>query len=155
MVPNMHSKKRLLPVITFISIFFTFVPTMAGAKTPVIGLALSGGGVKGFAHIGVLKAIGTSNLVVGAAVVLQIILVTTFGVAMGAAISLLLALGLPASVPIVFTGNSVLLAVAALLLIGPVGGLAHSPEEYLEVESFVPRAQAMARAILRIDQAGL
>ncbi|MGE0701761.1 MAG: M20 family metallopeptidase [Hyphomicrobiaceae bacterium] len=33
---------------------------------------------------------------------------------------------------------------------GPVGGNAHTPEEYLEVESFVPRAQAMALAILRM-----
>jgi glutamate carboxypeptidase len=39
--------------------------------------------------------------------------------------------------------------------VGPVGGKAHSPEEYLEVASMVPRAQAMARAILRLDQAGL
>lgn len=31
---------------------------------------------------------------------------------------------------------------------GPVGGNAHSPEEYLEVGSIVPRAQAMAIAIL-------
>lgn len=31
---------------------------------------------------------------------------------------------------------------------GPVGGNAHSPEEYLEVGSMVPRAQAMAVAIL-------
>nr|WP_314073238.1 M20 family metallopeptidase [uncultured Roseococcus sp.] len=39
--------------------------------------------------------------------------------------------------------------------VGPVGGLAHSPEEYLEVASFVPRAQAMASAILRLESAGL
>jgi len=31
---------------------------------------------------------------------------------------------------------------------GPVGGLAHSPEEYLEVASLVPRAQALARSVL-------
>jgi glutamate carboxypeptidase len=31
---------------------------------------------------------------------------------------------------------------------GPVGGNAHSPEEYLEVDSMVPRAQAMATAIM-------
>lgn len=31
---------------------------------------------------------------------------------------------------------------------GPVGGLAHSPEEYLEVGSIVPRAQALAGAVL-------
>jgi glutamate carboxypeptidase len=30
---------------------------------------------------------------------------------------------------------------------GPVGGLAHTPEEYLEVESLVPRALALAGAI--------
>jgi glutamate carboxypeptidase len=39
--------------------------------------------------------------------------------------------------------------------VGPVGGLAHSPEEYLEIASLVPRAQTMARAILRLEQAGL
>jgi glutamate carboxypeptidase len=33
--------------------------------------------------------------------------------------------------------------------LGPVGGLAHSPEEYLELDSIVPRAQALALAILR------
>ena len=39
--------------------------------------------------------------------------------------------------------------------VGPVGGRAHTPEEYLEVASLVPRAQACARAIARLDQAGL
>ncbi|MBW7963657.1 M20 family metallopeptidase [Bradyrhizobium sp. BR 10261] len=33
--------------------------------------------------------------------------------------------------------------------VGPVGGLAHSPEEYLELDSIVPRAQTLALAILR------
>ena len=33
---------------------------------------------------------------------------------------------------------------------GPVGANAHTPEEYLEVASIVPRAQAMALAILRL-----
>lgn len=33
--------------------------------------------------------------------------------------------------------------------VGPVGGNAHTPEEYLEIDSIVPRAQAVARAILR------
>jgi glutamate carboxypeptidase len=37
--------------------------------------------------------------------------------------------------------------------VGPVGGRAHSPEEYLEVSTLVPRAQALARAILRLDEA--
>jgi glutamate carboxypeptidase len=39
--------------------------------------------------------------------------------------------------------------------VGPVGGKAHTPEEYLEVESLVPRAQAVARAICRMEAAGL
>lgn len=39
--------------------------------------------------------------------------------------------------------------------VGPVGGLAHSPEEYLEISSFVPRAQALARSVLRLEQVGL
>lgn len=39
--------------------------------------------------------------------------------------------------------------------VGPVGGLAHSPEEYLEIATLVPRAQALARSVLRLEQAGL
>lgn len=42
-----------------------------------------------------------------------------------------------------------------LCAVGPVGGKAHSPEEYLEVASMVPRAQALARAILRLEAANL
>ncbi len=34
--------------------------------------------------------------------------------------------------------------------VGPVGGNAHTAEEYLEVDSIVPRAQALALAILRL-----
>ena len=33
--------------------------------------------------------------------------------------------------------------------VGPIGGRAHSPEEYLEIDSIVPRAQALALTILR------
>jgi len=39
--------------------------------------------------------------------------------------------------------------------VGPVGGLAHSPEEYLEVASLIPRAQSLARSVLRLEQVGL
>ena len=35
--------------------------------------------------------------------------------------------------------------------VGPVGGNAHTAEEYLEIASIVPRAQALALAILRLD----
>ena len=34
--------------------------------------------------------------------------------------------------------------------VGPVGGRAHSPDEYLEIETFVARAQALALAVLRL-----
>lgn len=37
-----------------------------------------------------------------------------------------------------------------LCSVGPVGGNAHTPEEYLEIDSLVPRAQALALAILRL-----
>jgi glutamate carboxypeptidase len=39
--------------------------------------------------------------------------------------------------------------------VGPVGGKAHSPDEFLVIDSLVPRAQAMARAILKLEAAGL
>lgn len=39
--------------------------------------------------------------------------------------------------------------------VGPVGGRAHSPDEFLRLDSLVPRAQACARAILRLAEAGL
>ncbi len=41
-----------------------------------------------------------------------------------------------------------------LCSVGPVGGNAHTAEEYLELDSIVPRAQAMALAILRMPTAG-
>ena len=34
---------------------------------------------------------------------------------------------------------------------GPVGGKGHSPDEYLELDTFVPRAKAVALAIMRLD----
>ena len=38
--------------------------------------------------------------------------------------------------------------------VGPVGGKGHSPEEYMEVDTLVPRAQALALAILRLPLKG-
>jgi len=73
--------------------------------------------------IGVMKAIGTSNLIVAASVVFQIILVTTFGVLLGSLVAIGLGMGIPDSVPIIFSGTNVLLAILTLLAIGPIGGL--------------------------------
>jgi glutamate carboxypeptidase len=53
------------------------------------------------------------------------------------------------------SGFTALMGAPTLCAVGPVGGKAHSPEEYMEVDSFVPRAQALARTILRLDAAGI
>ncbi|MFH5926162.1 M20 family metallopeptidase [Roseomonas xinghualingensis] len=53
------------------------------------------------------------------------------------------------------SGFTAAVGAPTLCSVGPVGGKAHSPEEYMEVGTMVPRAQALARAILRLDQAGL
>jgi putative ABC transport system permease protein len=74
-------------------------------------------------QIGMLKAIGASNAIVGLAAIAQIIGVTVAGVLMGVAGTLLLSLTFPATIPILFSPNAVLLSVAALTLIGPLGGL--------------------------------
>jgi glutamate carboxypeptidase len=53
------------------------------------------------------------------------------------------------------SGFTAAMGAPTLCAVGPVGGKAHSPEEYLELDSLVPRAQALARAILRLDSAGI
>ena len=53
------------------------------------------------------------------------------------------------------SGFTAALGAPTLCATGPVGGKAHSPEEFMEVDSMVPRAQAMARAILKLESAGL
>lgn len=53
------------------------------------------------------------------------------------------------------SGFTTAMGAPTLCGVGPVGGKAHSPEEFLDVESLVPRAQALARTILRLDQAGV
>ena len=99
-----------------------------GVFTLLIGILVIGGFfqiqiLQKVPQIGVLKAIGASNAVVGAAAVVQIVMVTTLGVVIGGALTLLLSLGFPPTVPIVFDGQAALLAILALLLIGPLGGL--------------------------------
>lgn len=74
-------------------------------------------------QIGVLKAIGSSNGVVGWAAVIQIIVVTAIGVAIGGGFTYLFSLGLPPTIPFVFNGTRSLIAVILLLFIGPLGGM--------------------------------
>ncbi len=75
------------------------------------------------AQIGMLKAIGAANLTVGLASIIQIVVVTVLGVGFGAAVTLLLSLGFPPTIPIVFAPSAVMASVGSLLLIGPIGGL--------------------------------
>jgi glutamate carboxypeptidase len=39
-----------------------------------------------------------------------------------------------------------------LCAVGPVGGRGHTPEEYMEINTLVPRTQALALAVLRLPQ---
>ncbi|MBU8537568.1 M20 family metallopeptidase [Falsiroseomonas tokyonensis] len=48
------------------------------------------------------------------------------------------------------SGFTAAMGAPTLCAVGPVGGKAHTPEEYLELSSLVPRAQAVARAILKL-----
>lgn len=99
-----------------------------GVFTLLIGVLVIGGFfqiqiLQKVAQIGVLKAIGAPNPMVAAASVIQIIIITALGVGLGGLGTFLLALGFPPTVPIVFNGQATIFAVAALLLIGPIGGL--------------------------------
>lgn len=99
-----------------------------GVFTLFIGLLVIGGFfqiqvLQKVPQIGVLKAIGAPNPVIAAASVLQILIVTALGVAIGGLLTFLFSLSFPPTVPIVFNGQRTLLALGLLLLIGPVGGL--------------------------------
>ena len=99
-----------------------------GGFTLFIGILVIGGFfqiqiLQKVSQIGVLKAIGTSNPLVAAASVIQIVVVTVIGVAIGGLLSFLFSLTFPPTIPIVFNGATSALAVVALLAIGPLGGL--------------------------------
>jgi len=48
------------------------------------------------------------------------------------------------------SGFTAAVGAPTICAVGPVGGRAHSPDEYLEIETLVPRAQALALAVLRL-----
>jgi glutamate carboxypeptidase len=48
------------------------------------------------------------------------------------------------------SGFTAAVGAPTLCAIGPVGGRGHTPEEYLEIDTLVPRAQAVAQTILRL-----
>jgi putative ABC transport system permease protein len=99
-----------------------------GVFTLLIGVLVIGGFfqiqvLQKVPQIGVLKAIGSSNGVVGFASVIQITVVTAMGVAIGGGLTYLFSLGFPPTIPLVFNGTRSLIAVALLLFIGPLGGM--------------------------------
>jgi glutamate carboxypeptidase len=53
------------------------------------------------------------------------------------------------------SGFAAAMGAPTLCSVGPLGGKPHSPDEFLHINSLVPRAQACARAILRLEAAGL
>jgi putative ABC transport system permease protein len=100
-----------------------------GGFTLFIGILVIGGFfqiqiLQKVSQIGVLKAIGTSNPIVAAASVIQIVVITVIGVAIGGVLTYLFSLSFPPTVPIVFNGTTSAIALVALLVIGPIGGLA-------------------------------
>jgi putative ABC transport system permease protein len=98
------------------------------AFTLVIGVLVIGGFfqiqvLQKVPQVGVLKAIGATSGLVGLSAVIQIAAVTAAGVALGGVGTWLLSLTFPPTLPIVFNGLGTASALAALLLIGPAGGL--------------------------------
>ena len=99
-----------------------------GGFTLFIGLLVIGGFfqiqiLQKVAQIGVLKAIGTTNKVVVATFIIQIFMITIIGVLIGSLLTFLFSLTFPPTIPIVFNGATSAIAIVALLLIGPLGGL--------------------------------
>jgi putative ABC transport system permease protein len=99
-----------------------------GVFTLLIGILVIGGFfqiqiLQKVPQIGVLKAIGASNFVVGLSAVVQIIIVTAIGVGIGSALNYLFSLSLPPAIPLAFNGTWSLVAILLLLFIGPLGGM--------------------------------
>ncbi|MFN2159758.1 MAG: ABC transporter permease [Anaerolineales bacterium] len=98
------------------------------AFTLLIGVLVLGGffqiqTIQKIAQIGMLKAIGTSNGTVAGMTIMQIITISVFGVVLGVVGTLLISLGMPQEIPAEFNSGAILGAIAALLIIGPIGGL--------------------------------
>jgi putative ABC transport system permease protein len=74
-------------------------------------------------QIGMLKAIGTPNAIVGLATVLQIVVVTLLGIVIGSLITLGLSLLFPPNIPLVFDLRTGLTTILTILAVGPIGGL--------------------------------
>ncbi len=99
-----------------------------GIFTLLIGVLVIGGFfqiqiLQKVPQIGVLKAIGSSNGTVAAAAVIQIMIITLIGVGIGGLLTYVFSLFFPPTIPLVFDGQASLLAILALIFIGPLGGM--------------------------------
>ncbi len=75
------------------------------------------------AQIGMLKIIGASNWIIAITLLIQVMLTTVVGVAVGGLAVWAIALNLPPGIPAVFDGTKVAVAAITLLVSGPVAGL--------------------------------
>jgi putative ABC transport system permease protein len=74
-------------------------------------------------QIGMLKAIGASNLSVGTAALVQIVVVTLMGALVGGLAALGLSLFFPPTIPVQFEPGVITSTIIYLLIIGPLGGI--------------------------------
>ncbi len=96
--------------------------------TLLIGILVVGGffqiqTLQKVGQVGMLKALGASNPVVGLGATIQIVATNTLGVIIGGIAVWLLTFALPPTIPIVFVGQEILVAILTLLIIGPLGGM--------------------------------
>ncbi len=75
------------------------------------------------AQVGMLKAIGASKWLIALALLVQVMLTTICGLIIGGGGVWVLALMMPPTIPFVFDGREIIIAVGALLAIGPIAGL--------------------------------
>lgn len=74
-------------------------------------------------QVGVLKAMGAPNGLIVRSALAQILLVTAGGVVAGALGAYALALGIPATVPLSWPIDRLIVTLFSLLVLGPIGGL--------------------------------
>jgi putative ABC transport system permease protein len=74
-------------------------------------------------QIGMLKAIGTSNGTIALAVMVQILVVTLSGVAMGSLATFGITFVFPPNIPIIFEPSSGAMALVSIILMSLIGGL--------------------------------
>lgn len=96
--------------------------------TLLIGILVVGGffqiqTLQKVGQVGMLKALGAPNFLVAVSATIQIVLTNVIGVTMGALATFGLAAAMPDGIPIIFNGDEVAVALATLLIIGPLGGL--------------------------------